>query len=255
MRKMLYCIVGETGAGKDTVTERLCKELHYKKVISFTDAPIRSDQRDGREHWFLTKDGFTTMMAQDTVIAYTKIGDNRYMATMEQLDDLTRFYIIDPKGVKDLKRRFGDQLYILVIRLTVPEEIRRKRTENRQNFDFTKRALSERKQFQEFADSDDWDIEVENLDLEQTVQTIAESIRSFEKNLKNNREAIDKQLYISRYKDVLNDYFSEDSINGGLMKRAKVDEIEYVMEYVLGIRKDDIRKMHDELYWKRFGKH
>lgn len=55
MQKMenLYLIIGRSMAGKDTLTNLVAEKTRLSKVISYTDAPMRSDQKNGREHWFL----------------------------------------------------------------------------------------------------------------------------------------------------------------------------------------------------------
>ena len=75
--KRLYLIIGETGAGKDTVVDAVCKKTGFKKVVSYSDAPIRPDQKDGIDHIFVTPEEFDRIMATCQTIAYTKIGADR----------------------------------------------------------------------------------------------------------------------------------------------------------------------------------
>ena len=43
MTKNLYCVVGESGAGKDVLINYMCKRYGYTKVASYTTRSIRTD--------------------------------------------------------------------------------------------------------------------------------------------------------------------------------------------------------------------
>ena len=57
-RKIVLCIVGSTGSGKDTVRKILIKSGAYVPIVSLTDRPMRVEDKNKREHKFVSKDKF-----------------------------------------------------------------------------------------------------------------------------------------------------------------------------------------------------
>ena len=100
--KNIYLIVGQSGSGKDTITDIICKEYGLKKVISFTTRPPRNKSEIGKSHLFVTKAEFDAL---ENKVAYTFYNNHEYCATSAQVDECD-LYIIDPKGVKYLKQTY-----------------------------------------------------------------------------------------------------------------------------------------------------
>lgn len=50
----IYCIMGKSSTGKDTIYQSLIKEpaLSLKTIVSYTTRPIRSGEQDGVEYFF-----------------------------------------------------------------------------------------------------------------------------------------------------------------------------------------------------------
>lgn len=50
----IYCIVGKSSTGKDTIFKMLLqeKELHLKTIVPYTTRPIRAGEQDGVEYYF-----------------------------------------------------------------------------------------------------------------------------------------------------------------------------------------------------------
>ena len=185
MRNTLYLVAGRCASGKDTLVDNLCRLTGWKKVVSFTDAPIRSDQTQDVEHHFCTKEGFDKVMEGNVILAYTQIGDYRYCATLASIVDKVKFYIIDPAGIKYLKDRFSEVLNLVVIYVDVPEEERRRRMlATRPGFDADTRIAAENEQFDEFERNCFWDICVDNtVDPETSAQGVLNSIRVLERRM------------------------------------------------------------------------
>ena len=251
--KTLYLIIGESGAGKDTITDLLCDKTGFKKVVSYTDAPKRSDQIDGVHHIFVTPKEFDRVRATDSVIAYTAIGKARYMATMEQIDDKTKFYIIDPAGVRELERLSDGKLVLVKIYIHVPEEIRRERTKHRLGYNFDKRLVAEHAQMQDFDRSCEWDIRVENDDLDKTVNEILDVVNTIENAARDRKTDFSRVLYLERYCQKVREYLRENFVEGGIAKHAVLREMEYVLREVFGLHDRDVRSLFDTEYRKIVG--
>ena len=168
--KKLFCVVGRTGTGKDSLVDLVCSSLGMKKVKSYTTR----DRRPGEgadSHVFIKPveiDQFKGRMA-----AYTKIGEVEYFATVEQVLE-GDFYVIDPNGLDDFRERWDFNKFpmsIVVIYITVPKMTQLSRLLGRgDNAEKSNsRMLAENNQFGEFETKQRMDYTVVNSDLEQAV--------------------------------------------------------------------------------------
>lgn len=170
MSKILWCIVGETASGKDSVARHLQEKYGMKIVCSYTTRPPRAGETDGIEHWFVSNEKMKELMQGDNIVAYTKIEDKNsntkgyeYCATLDNVNDAD-IYIIDPKGIEYMKEEFP-QINIKSIFIHCNEDIRRERALGRdssQRDAFEARVANERCQFEKFLSSKGYDYLVVN---------------------------------------------------------------------------------------------
>lgn len=162
-KKTIICIVGRTSSGKDYISKRLSTILNYPLVVSHTTRPKRDNETNGVEHWFDTKSEFDNLMQNNTVIAYTKIGEYEYCALLEDIGD-NAIYIIDAKGIEYLKQNFKDQINLKIIYIYCDEYIRRARASTRSDFKIAweNRNKAEDEQFTEFEANRPWDLLIDN---------------------------------------------------------------------------------------------
>ena len=168
-KKTIFCILGESGSGKDTLVEYTLKEfkLDLKPVLSYTDRPIRQGEQNGKEHVFLSKEEMTEFLNSNKkdIAAYTQIGETGYRyCAMTSVIDRSDIYIIDPNGLKEFKERTGDRYDIVSIYIDCPLKERRKRTEKRgDNVDkFEARVAAESEQFAKFREEHGYDHVIDN---------------------------------------------------------------------------------------------
>lgn len=168
-KKTIFCILGESGSGKDTLVEYTLKEfkLDLKPVLSYTDRPIRQGEQNGKEHVFLSKDEMTEFLKSNKkdIAAYTQIGETGYRyCAMTSVIDRSDIYIIDPNGLKEFKERTGDRYNIISIYIDCPLKERRKRTEKRGDVvaKFEARVAVESDQFAKFREEHGYDHVIDN---------------------------------------------------------------------------------------------
>lgn len=168
-KKTIFCILGESGSGKDTLVEYTLKEfkLDLKPVVSYTDRPIRQGEQNGKEHVFLSKEEMTEFLNSNKkdIAAYTQIGETGYRyCAMTSVIDRSDIYIIDPNGLKEFKERTGDRYNIVSIYIDCPLEERRKRTEGRSDATskFEARVAAESNQFAKFREEHGYDHVIDN---------------------------------------------------------------------------------------------
>lgn len=168
--KKLFCVVGRTGTGKDSLVDLVCSSLGMKKVKSYTTRERRPGEGDD-SHVFVKPveiDQFKGRMA-----AYTKIGEVEYFATIDQVLE-GDFYVIDPNGLDDFRERWDFNKFpisIVVIYITVPKMTQLSRLLGRgdNTEKSNSRMLAENNQFGEFEIKQRMDYTVVNSDLEQAV--------------------------------------------------------------------------------------
>ena len=162
-KKTIIAIVGRSSSGKTYIAKRLSTILGYKEVVSHTTRPIRSNETNGVEHWFDSKEEFQNALDNQTVIAYTKIGEYEYCATLEDIED-NCIYVIDPLGIKYLQEHFKNQINLKIIYIYCDEYIRRARASTRSDFKIAweDRNKAEDEQFTEFESNRPWDLLIDN---------------------------------------------------------------------------------------------
>lgn len=173
--KPLFCICGETSSGKDTLMTKVIEaygEDKLKDICSYASRPMRANEQNGREHYFVSREEFQRLrsMYENDILAYTKICSKEnpegyeYMALIDELEN-ANVYIIDPQGLRFLKDKFGDRIpNIVVIYITASLQDRISRAKSRSDFQtqFKKRVMNEFEQFLDFNMNEEYDYIIHN---------------------------------------------------------------------------------------------
>ena len=156
----LFCIMGETASGKDTLTKKLCEDTGMKAIVSYTTRPRRTNE--GGTHIFVDDSVYEQM--KDNLAAYTEINGFRYWTTIEQIYD-NDIYIIDPNGLETLENLGLEDIDLCSIYINVPLEVRLERAIHRGDSieDFFSRNKSEMRQFVQMKALGGFDYAISNL--------------------------------------------------------------------------------------------
>lgn len=167
--KTVFLIAGESASGKDTFVHNICEECGYSQLISYTTRPRRDGE--GETHVFISND--EVEQYQDSIIAYTEIGDYKYFSTIDQLYE-SDFYVIDPKGIRYLKEKVNDpNIRFVTIYINVPPNIREDRAVNIRGDKrkvYTNRRFNEFDQFLNFKSGANFDYAIPNIDFEKSYE-------------------------------------------------------------------------------------
>lgn len=84
----IFCIMGKSSSGKDTIFRLLCEENTYglKEVVSYTTRPKRSNETNGVEYYFIDKNELDTWNTEGKVIesrCYNTIHGDWYYSTID----------------------------------------------------------------------------------------------------------------------------------------------------------------------------
>lgn len=168
MNDIVFCVVGETCSGKDTVVKNFVENHgdRFSIVCSHAERPKRDYETDGVEHFFDTKESFDLLMSthqSSDFLGYTEmIKDGkgyRYACLKEDIKEGTiPFYIVDPNGIEYMERVQEGKMKIITIYIYSPFEVRYNRFIINRNPEedpektnaFTRRIDEEREEFEEF---------------------------------------------------------------------------------------------------------
>ena len=170
----VFLIVGESSSGKDSLVNKICEECGYKQLISYATRPRR--ENEGDTHIFISEDEVKYYV--DKMIAYTKIGQYEYFATIPQLYE-SDFYVIDPQGVNYMKfiTEYKDvtDVRFVTIYINTPPELRKDRALSQRHDDpdvYYQRILNEQGQFTDFKACAKFDYAVLNKDFDKAYKIL-----------------------------------------------------------------------------------
>lgn len=128
----LIVLSGPTCAGKDTICRELAKVNKNVWVsVSCTSRPIRGNEVDGVDYFFVTKEEFEEKIRNDEMLEYAQVHYNDYYGTpkehiKEKLDaGIDVILVIDIQGALQIKEKIDGAVFIFVLAPSM-EEIRRR---------------------------------------------------------------------------------------------------------------------------------
>ena len=121
MQKGVLAVVsGFSGAGKGTLMKALLKDhTSYALSISATTRQPREGEVDGREYFFLTREKFEQMIAEDAFIEYAQYVGNYYGTPKKYVEDCLAagkdvILEIEVQGAMNVKKLYPDAVTIFV---------------------------------------------------------------------------------------------------------------------------------------------
>ena len=126
-------IVGKGGSGKDHLRKEMVSH-GFKYCVSHTSRPIRQEEEDGVDYYFVDKEYF------DSGVFYEKVVFNGwfYGTSMDEFNSANLF-IMTPSGLAKMSEFDRKQSYVIYI--DIDEETRRKRLLARRDADDVERRL------------------------------------------------------------------------------------------------------------------
>lgn len=126
-------IVGKGGSGKDHLRKEMVSH-GFKYCVSHTSRPIRQEEEDGVDYYFVDKEYF------DSGVFYEKVVFNEwfYGTSMDEFNSANLF-IMTPSGLAKMSEADRKQSYVIYI--DIDEETRRKRLLARRDADDVRRRL------------------------------------------------------------------------------------------------------------------
>lgn len=194
---MLVIVSGFSGAGKGTLIKALLARYadQYALSISATTRGPREGEQHGREYFFLSKNEFEQLIAEDALIEHACYVGNYYGTpkryVMEQMEAGRDVILeIEIQGALKVKERFPETLMIFVTPPGAGELERRLRGRGTETEDVIRSRLHRAVEEAEFMDRYEYVLVNDNLDT--CVEEMHQLIQSQHKRAASNKAFIDE---------------------------------------------------------------
>ena len=179
----LIVISAPSGCGKTTIAREILKRRpDIEFSVSATTRPKRSNEIDGVDYFFLTKEEFRKNIEDGALVEWEEIYGNYYGTLKREVDRAVRagksmLFDVDVKGALSIKRRYPDDTILIFIRPpsmeVLTERLKNRHTESPETIQRRlERVPMELKQGEQF------DVSVVNDDLPQAIARVDDIIRN-----------------------------------------------------------------------------
>lgn len=191
---MFIILTGKTASGKDTIKFALLRKYPLlKKVTTTTSRAPRSNETDGLDYLFLTRDEFESKIQKGDFAEYVEYGGNLYGTQKKELEQALKedfLWKIDPSRAGEvrefIKRSFPAQTAqelikaVLVLYINVSDEVVLQRLQKRglSEEEIQKRMMDDKRIWDKYKNSYDFIIENETGKLDQTISKIEQIIEN-----------------------------------------------------------------------------
>jgi len=108
-KNIMVILSSPSGAGKTTISKKILQKYKsFKLSVSLTTRPPRSNEVDGIDYNFTTKEKFEKLMNKKKLYEFAKIFDNYYGTLKDEVDKVIKkndiIFDIDWQGTKQLSR-------------------------------------------------------------------------------------------------------------------------------------------------------
>lgn len=195
-RGILLVVSGFAGSGKGTVMKALMKEHdNYALSVSATTRKPRPGEENGREYFFVTKEKFESMIANEELLEYAQYVDNYYGTPKFYVDEQLAagkdvILEIETQGALLIKEKYPDTLLCFVMPPDIKELHRRLVDRGTE----TSEVINARMQqgIREADAIEKYDYLVINDEVGECVRRLHETIQSAHYSTSRNKDMINK---------------------------------------------------------------
>ena len=138
---LLIVISGPSGAGKDTVMQRMQERgLPFHFVVTATTRPKRENETHGKDYFFVTKDEFARMIDEDELIEHAIVyGDYKGIPKQQVREALASgkdvVMRVDVQGAESVRKMAPEALLIFITTDSEAELVHRLETRKTETAD------------------------------------------------------------------------------------------------------------------------
>ncbi|MHC1685487.1 MAG: guanylate kinase [Clostridiaceae bacterium] len=184
----IYCLIGRSSVGKDTIAVELEKR-GFLKAVSFTTRPKRENEVDGIDYFFVTNDKFNKMREVNKIIESRQYYSNDILwqyglaDVSFNLKENDNIVVVDFMGYLELKKYFGEDvvksIYVYVDNygsLLMRSLKRQPNASKEQVEEICRRFLKDNEEMNEDVEKA-CDFKVNNENLEESIKEILEFVK------------------------------------------------------------------------------
>ena len=118
---LLIVISGPSGAGKDTICQKLINECNNLYLsISMTTRKPRNTEISGKDYFFVTKDEFEENIKNNIFLEYAIYNNNYYGTPKDKVEEMINkgqdvILVIDIKGAINIQKIIPSALFIFIM--------------------------------------------------------------------------------------------------------------------------------------------
>ena len=181
---IMVILSSPSGVGKTTLTKKIQQKYQSFKIsVSHTTRQPRSNEVDGVDYFFVSKEKFKDLIKKDKFYEYAKIFENYYGTLKESVNKTILkndiLFDIDWQGTKQLSK-FSNLNLIKIYLITDKKELKQRLIKRNQN---SEEEIEKR--FKAYDDDithwSDYDYVIINKNLEVCFRQIEEIINSYKK--------------------------------------------------------------------------
>ena len=219
----LIVISGPSGAGKDTIVEKvLKKDKNTWLSVSATSRKIRKGEKEGVNYFFLTKEEFEERIKNNYFLEYAMYADNYYGTPKEEIikkldAGLDVILVIEIEGAKKIKELVPEALFIFI--MPPSEKILLKRLSGRQTEDKEKIIKRFNLAYQEMNEVTKYNYVVVNDELDEAVSKVLAIIKAEKCRV----DRIEEML-VSNKEELIHEFLMEEEFNNSLISEKIKEE-------------------------------
>ncbi|HPM07636.1 MAG: AAA family ATPase [Bacilli bacterium] len=120
----MIILVGASASGKTEIAKILARKYGIAKAITHTTRPMRDGEKDGLDYFFVSKEDFQKLLAENFFVEMTLYNENYYGCSKSQVSD-NRAVIVDPNGLKAFQKL--NDASVISFLVVADEEVRYQR--------------------------------------------------------------------------------------------------------------------------------
>jgi len=184
LRPLLFVISGHSGAGKDTVIQRMREKnipIHF--VITATTRPPRDNEQHGVDYFFVSDDEFAKMIKAGDLIEYAIVYNEYKGVPREQVDNALWsgkdvVMRVDVQGAASIRKLYPNAVLIFLVAKDEDELIRRLKNRKSETPEDLRIRIDTARQELERISEFDYLVVNEDSHLNETVNTISAIIEA-----------------------------------------------------------------------------
>ncbi len=135
---IMIILSSPSGVGKTTLTKKIQqKHQSFKISVSLTTRPPRSNEVDGVDYHFVSKEKFENLISEKKFYEYAKIFENYYGTLKDNVDNIIKkndlIFDIDWQGTKQLSRYKNLRLTKIYLITDSKDELKKRLIKRNQN--------------------------------------------------------------------------------------------------------------------------